>query len=183
MPARTVTGNALTSMYRSFKSTLGKVQVRYFSHATFNKSIVTVKTPSGKTTIDQQTMYDPAEFPSVDANGLPPFDANSAMLKKTRGQFVAEDLTFYLQSGYGSPAGERSRPYMSGNYHYQSSPSHAEVHAAMIMRDLKINNGTIKINNPNICRTCYTEIENVLPTGATLNVELPNGNIIPFTGN
>jgi hypothetical protein len=59
---------------------------------------------------------------------------------------------------------------------------HAEGQAAALMQHLGIKRGTLYINNPTICSNCTTNLSKMLPPGATLDVVLPNGDKIPFSG-
>ena len=50
------------------------------------------------------------------------------------------------------------------------------------MRQQGLKDGTLYINNPNICESCMRLLPAMLPPGATLNVVLPNGGTIRFEG-
>ncbi len=50
--------------------------------------------------------------------------------------------------------------------------AHVEGHAAAFMRQTGITEGTLKINNPNICRRCMKNLPTMLPAGGTLRVML-----------
>jgi len=60
--------------------------------------------------------------------------------------------------------------------------THVEGHAAAYMRQQGIMEGTLYINNPEICSNCMRNLPFMLPPGANLNVVLPNGIVVPFTG-
>jgi hypothetical protein len=60
--------------------------------------------------------------------------------------------------------------------------SHVEGHAAAIMRDQELMQGTLYINNPDICDTCTKLLPKMLPPGATLDVVLPSGKVVKFRG-
>jgi hypothetical protein len=63
------------------------------------------------------------------------------------------------------------------------SHSHAEGHAAAIIRQSGAKEGTITINNPNgPCGYCDKVIENMLPKDSKLTVNWPGGSHT-FTGN
>lgn len=59
---------------------------------------------------------------------------------------------------------------------------HVEGHAAALMRQLKIDEGTLEINNPQICVSCEKNLPKMLPPGSTLHIVLPNWTRIDFHG-
>jgi hypothetical protein len=60
--------------------------------------------------------------------------------------------------------------------------SHVEGHAAALMREEGIMEGTLYINNPKVCGSCTRLLPTMLPSGAILNVVLPDGTVIQFMG-
>jgi hypothetical protein len=60
--------------------------------------------------------------------------------------------------------------------------THVEGHAVALMWQHRTQQGTLYINNPAICPQCAKKLPSMLPPGATLNVVLPNGSIVRFTG-
>lgn len=60
--------------------------------------------------------------------------------------------------------------------------SHVEGHAAALMRQRGITEGTLEINNPNICDSCTELLPKMLPPGSTLNIVLPDGTVKTFRG-
>jgi hypothetical protein len=78
-----------------------------------------------------------------------------------------------LVSGEGGPA-SRMPPKSPGFDAYTSE--HVEGHAAATMRELKINEGTLYINNPSgPCLNCNRLLDRMLAPGARLNVVWPDG--------
>jgi hypothetical protein len=99
---------------------------------------------------------------------------------KTSGIFVTPAGTpVSLQSGYDGPAD--SVPSESEGFNAYTL-SHVEGHAAALMREEGITEGTLYINNPNICRWCMKLLPTMLPSGSILNVVLPNGTVMQFKG-
>jgi hypothetical protein len=84
-----------------------------------------------------------------------------------------------LVSGTGGPASRMPADAPGFN---MVRRTHVEGHAAARMRELGINRATLYINNPEICPGCMTYLSRMLPPGATLNVVLPNGTVVPFIG-
>jgi hypothetical protein len=82
---------------------------------------------------------------------------------------------FDVISGRAGPAST-----MSGNGFDIVSRMHAEGHAAAIMRILGNDEGILFINNPEICSSCSTNLNRMVPTGARMTVVLPNGMRVPF---
>jgi hypothetical protein len=60
--------------------------------------------------------------------------------------------------------------------------AHVEGHAAAAMRQQGVAQGTLYLNNPTICPNCVRNLPSMLPSGSNLNVVLPNGTVVPFTG-
>jgi hypothetical protein len=50
------------------------------------------------------------------------------------------------------------------------------------MRDLGIKEGVLEINNPKICPGCQKLLPRMLPSGAKLDVILPDGTTHTFIG-
>lgn len=99
---------------------------------------------------------------------------------KTSGIFQAQDLPpVELQSGYDGPAADM--PDGSSGFDLITK-SHVEGHAAALMRQEGISEGTLYINNPKICGSCTRWLPRMLPPGATLNVVLPDQTVIQFRG-
>jgi hypothetical protein len=69
---------------------------------------------------------------------------------------------------------------MHGNGFDIVSRMHAEGHASAIMRILGDQEGILFINNPEICSSCLTNLDRMIPAGGRLDVVLPNGTRIPF---
>jgi hypothetical protein len=84
-----------------------------------------------------------------------------------------------LESGYDGPAA--NMPPESSGFDLITK-SHVEGHAAAIMRDQELMQGTLYINNPDICDTCTKLLPKMLPPGATLDVVLPSGKVVKFRG-
>jgi hypothetical protein len=82
---------------------------------------------------------------------------------------------FDVISGRAGPAST-----MSGNGFDIVSRMHAEGHAAAIMRILRNDEGILFINNPEICSSCSTNLNRMVPAGARMTVVLPNGTRVPF---
>lgn len=82
---------------------------------------------------------------------------------------------FDVISGRDGPAAS-----MSGNGFDIVSRMHAEGHASAIMRNLGDTDGVLFINNPEICSSCFKNLDRMVPTGGRLQVVLPNGTSIPF---
>jgi hypothetical protein len=88
-------------------------------------------------------------------------------------------MTVELQSGYDGPA--KSIPLGTDGFDGLVR-SHVEGHAAALMREQGIADGTLYINNPKICDSCERLLPTMLPTGATLKVILPDNTIVRFEG-
>ena len=112
--------------------------------------------------------------------GLPPQLAPYVPGGKTSGIFeTPTGAPISLQSGYDGPAADMP-PESEGFNSY--TLSHVEGHAAALMRQEGITEGTLYINNPNICRWCMKLLPTMLPSGSSLNVVLPNGTVMQFKG-
>jgi hypothetical protein len=99
---------------------------------------------------------------------------------KTSGIFQAPNSPpVELQSGYDGPAADM--PDGSSGFDLITK-SHVEGHAAALMRQEGISEGTLYINNPKICGSCTRWLPRMLPPGATLNVVLPDKTIMSFEG-
>ena len=111
--------------------------------------------------------------------GLPPQLAPYVPGGKTSGILETPTGPVALQSGYDGPAEEMP----SGSPGFDGlTLSHVEGHAAALMRQDGIMEGTLYINNPKICQSCIRLLPTMLPPGATLNVVLPDGTTIQFEG-
>jgi hypothetical protein len=53
--------------------------------------------------------------------------------------------------------------------------THVEGHAAGLMKSEGITEGTLFINNPNVCASCSANLSRMLAPGSTLTVITPNG--------
>ena len=62
------------------------------------------------------------------------------------------------------------------------SKSHVEGHASAIMHQEGLTDATLFINNPAVCASCTSNLPRMLPSGSNLNVVLPDGTVVPFTG-
>lgn len=127
--------------------------------------------------IDPNVAWSPKGYKSLDSNGLPPYDEID-----TLGRLVVGGQTYYVKNGQGSPGMEAGTdPSIKAG---AISHTHAEGHAAMIIRKLCAKEGTLFINNPNgPCGYCDKVIENILPQNSTLTVIWPSGNSHTYIGN
>jgi hypothetical protein len=82
-----------------------------------------------------------------------------------------------LQSEYDGPGADMEE----GSFDLITM-SHVEGHAAALMRQEGLTEGTLYINNPKICDSCMRLLPTMLPPGSTLNVVLPDGTVISFKG-
>ena len=112
--------------------------------------------------------------------GLPPKLPRYMPGSRTYGIFKSSDLTMELQSGYDGPAASMPSPSLGFDAY---TLAHVEGHAAALMRQRGIMEGTLYINNPDICSSCTKLLPKMLPPDATLNIVLPNGTIVQFKGN
>ncbi len=85
---------------------------------------------------------------------------------------------FDVISGRAGPAA-----LMKGNGFDIVSRMHAEGHASAIMRRLGDQEGVLFINNPEICSSCFKNLDRMIPSGGRLDVVLPNGTRVPFPRN
>jgi hypothetical protein len=112
--------------------------------------------------------------------GLPPKLAPYIPGGKTSGIFVSpNDTTVELQSGYDGPA--ILMPEESAGFDSYTL-GHVEGHAAALMRQQGMTEGTLYINNPEICVSCRKLLPKMLPPGATLRIVLPDGTVTEFKG-
>jgi hypothetical protein len=111
--------------------------------------------------------------------GLPPQLAPYVPGGKTSGiLYTPGGSPVPLQSGYDGPAAA-----MRGADGYDRyTLSHVEGHAAALMRQQGSTEGTLYINNPDICDSCERLLPRMLAPGTTLNVVLPNNTVVQFTG-
>jgi SCP1.201-like deaminase len=98
---------------------------------------------------------------------------------KTSGIFRSGNFTQELQSGYDGPAS--SMPQGSPGFD-RYTMTHVEGHAAALMRRDRITDGTLYINNPEICYSCNRLLPKMLPPGSTLRIVLPDGTVESFEG-
>ena len=118
----------------------------------------------------------PPAFPFMEEQ--PPQPAPYGPGQPTSAIFRAGDLTVELQSGYDGPA-----VAMQGNPGFDRlTLSHVEGHAAALMRQLGLTEGTLEINNPIICGNCTDLLPTMLPPGAVLRVILPDDSVRIFKG-
>jgi hypothetical protein len=83
-----------------------------------------------------------------------------------------------LHSGYDGPAAS-----MQGNPGFDRwTLSHVEGHAAALMRQSGLTDGTLEINNSKICKNCRDLLPKMLPSGGTLRIILPDGSSEVFKG-
>jgi hypothetical protein len=112
--------------------------------------------------------------------GLPPQLAPYVPGGKTSGiLYTPGNPPISLQSGYDGPA--EGMPPGSPGFDGLTL-SHVEGHAAAVMQQGEIMEGTLYINNPNICGSCMRLLPTMLPPGAILNVVLPDNTVIQFIG-
>ncbi len=84
-----------------------------------------------------------------------------------------------LHSGYDGPSA--NMPPESPGFDYRTT-AHVEAQAAALMRQEGLTEGTLEINNSNICERCTRLLPRMLPPGATLKVVLPGGRVEEFRG-
>lgn len=83
-----------------------------------------------------------------------------------------------LQSGYDGPAAAmRRNPGFD-----RLTLSQVEGHAAALMRQQGLMEGSLEINNQEICENCSNLLPTMLPPGAVLRVSLPDGSVREFNG-
>jgi RHS repeat-associated protein len=100
---------------------------------------------------------------------------------KTSGVFQTPTMSIPLQAGVQGPAS--SIPRGPGSGFDIVTTTHVEGHAAALMRQQGLQEGTLFLNNPVICAPCANLLPRMLPPGSTLNVVLPNGAVVQFRGN
>jgi hypothetical protein len=106
---------------------------------------------------------------------LPPFKGG-----KTAGEFHAPNgSVFELKSGWTGPA--ESIPRGTAGFDIVTR-THVEGHAAALMRQSGLMEGTLYINNPKICQSCEDLLPRMLPAASKLTVVLPDGSARTFTG-
>lgn len=98
---------------------------------------------------------------------------------KTFGVLQTPQRNIPLQSGYSGPA--ESMPDGAPGFDIVTK-SHAEGHAAALMRQGGISDATLYINNPEICGSCTKLLPTMLPPGSTLKIVLPDGTAFQFKG-
>jgi hypothetical protein len=113
--------------------------------------------------------------PTRVAPKLPPFVKGG----KTSGVLRTPSGDVPLRSGWEGPAS--SVPKGTSGFDIVTR-THVEGHAAAYMRQHGLTEATVYINNPAICPSCTKLLERMLPKGSTLNVVLPDGTVVPFTG-
>jgi hypothetical protein len=131
--------------------------------------------------IDDSVRWNPDNHPDLDRYGLPPYDGRNTM-----GRLECDAGTRHVKNGTGQPGrGLYDDPSVRAG---AVSHSHAEGHAAAILRETGARDGTFWINNPDgPCGFCEAVVENMLPEGSRLTVIWPGraGGISAktFTGN
>jgi hypothetical protein len=111
--------------------------------------------------------------------GLPPKLAPYSGGKTSGILELPDGKTVTLQSGYDGPA--KAMPGGSPGFD-TITKGHVEGHAAAIMRQDDLSEGTLRINNPEICENCAELLPRMLPPGARLRVILPDGTVTEFEG-
>jgi hypothetical protein len=114
-------------------------------------------------------------FPGGLATQFAPYVPGS----RTYGVFTSPGLAVVLQSGEDGPAA--SMP--TGSLGFDGvTRLHVEGHAAAFMLQNELSEGTLYINNAEICDSCSSLLPRMLPAGAILNVVFPNGTARRFVG-
>jgi hypothetical protein len=121
--------------------------------------------------------------PNLKAAGLPAPNPPPLLPKfqpgdKTVGVLRTSIGDVPLSSGWAGPSS--AIPRGSPGFDIVSK-SHVEGHAAALMRQEGIKEATLFINNAP-CRSCVPNLPRMLPSGATLNVVLPDGSIARYVG-
>jgi len=98
---------------------------------------------------------------------------------KTSGVLRTPTGDIPLQSGWQGPAS--SIPRGTSGFDIVTR-THVEGHAAAVMRQQGLTEATVYMNNPEICPSCSRLLPRMLPPRARLNVVLPDGTVVPFTG-
>jgi hypothetical protein len=111
----------------------------------------------------------------ADAPILPPFkgEATSGILR------IPGKPDTELVSGYGGPAS--SMPRGASGYDLMTI-GHVEGHAAAIMQNENLMQGTLYLNNPAICLSCVRNLPSMLPAGSRLDVIDGRGVLRTFIG-
>jgi nucleic acid/nucleotide deaminase of polymorphic system toxin len=135
------------------------------------------KAPSGSSSTPPPAVEPQPTLPFP--GGLPPKLAPYVPGGKTSGIFQApNNVTIELESGYEGPAAS-----MRGSSGFDGiTLAHVEGHAAALMREQGIAEGTLYINNPEICASCTHLLPKMLSPGARLRVVLPDGTVKEFRG-
>lgn len=121
--------------------------------------------------------------PNLKASGLqapnpPPLLPKFQPGDKTVGVLRTSIGDVPLSSGWAGPSS--AIPRGSPGFDIVSK-SHVEGHAAALMRQEGIKEATLFINNTP-CRSCVPNLPRMLPSGATLNVVLPDGSVARYVG-
>jgi hypothetical protein len=134
--------------------------------------------PEMPRSVPQPTVEPQPQLPFED--GLPPKLAPYVPRGKTVGIFQPPNgSAIELESGNEGPAA--SIPLGTDGFDGVVR-LHVEGHAAALMRQKGITNGTLYINNPEICVSCMRLLPKLLPPGARLRVVLPDGTVTEFEG-
>jgi hypothetical protein len=116
--------------------------------------------------IDRTILFEPNPNTS---DGLPAWQTGVER-QPTYGRLEIDNQLLYIRSGAGLP-GEAVRGLSNAR-----SWMHVEGHVASIMRQAGISRAKLTINNPNgVCQPCRGNVPGMLPRGARLNVQYPNG--------
>jgi hypothetical protein len=107
---------------------------------------------------------------------LPPFEEGG----KTRGVLRTSAGDFPLESGWDGPAGANV-PKGARGFDIVTR-THVEGHAAALMRQQGVSQGTLYINNPKVCSPCNRLLPRMLPPGAQLTVVPAGEESILFIG-
>jgi RHS repeat-associated protein len=116
-------------------------------------------------------LLEPAELGAVRGTGPPP-ELPTYAGGKTLGVFRGAAGDTPLRSGWSGPA--ESIPRGTSGFDIVTR-THVEGHAAAIMRQQGLMDGTVYINNPEICSSCGNLLPRMLPPGAELTVVTPTG--------
>jgi nucleic acid/nucleotide deaminase of polymorphic system toxin len=114
-------------------------------------------------------------FAPTKAPILPPFKPGGP----TSGHLYTPKGNLPLKSGMKGPA--KSIPKGSAGFNAYSK-THVEGHAVAWMKQNRIKNGIVYINNPVICDNCMNMLPRMLPCGSHLTVVTPDGVAVTFTG-
>ncbi len=114
-------------------------------------------------------------FPGGLPETLPPYVPGG----KTYGILQTPTGNTVLQSGSQGPAADI--PPGSAGFEWVTR-LHVEGQAAALMWQQGTTEGTLYINNPEICVSCMSLLPRMLPPGSTLNVVLPDDTVMQFKG-